>query len=84
LYGCLRVLGICQVPKRIIAYHIARLVDKSPTTRLEAIRELELLAAPEALEALQSVFENDSDKDVRKAAQDAGRAIYRKLQENPR
>jgi HEAT repeat protein len=63
--------------KRIIEYHIARLQDKSSEARLKAIRELELLGAVEALDALQQVYKNDSDTEVRRAAQEAGRNLFR-------
>jgi HEAT repeat protein len=65
-------------PKKMVAYHINRLQDKNPEVRLKAIKELELLADPEALDALQAVYKNDADLEVRKAAQEAGRAIFLK------
>jgi hypothetical protein len=65
--------------KRIIEYHIARLQDKRVEVRLNAIQELVLLQASEALEALQLVFENDADESVRKSAQEAGRTIYKAI-----
>ena len=52
--------------KRVVAYHISRLKDKSPDVRLKAIRELELLGDPESLSALQEVFAKDDNPDVRK------------------
>lgn len=67
--------------KRIVAYHISRLQDKSADVRLKAISELSHLADQEALDALRSVFENDSDLTVRKAAQEAGRTVFLKLKE---
>jgi HEAT repeat protein len=67
--------------KRIVAYHISRLQDKSPEVRLKAINELSHLADQEALDALRSVFEKDSDVTVRKAAQEAGRNVFLKLKE---
>lgn len=67
--------------KRIINFHIARLQDKSRDVRLKAIAELALLPDPEVLDALQGVFRNDSDLEVRKAAQEAGRNIFVKLKE---
>ncbi|GAB4510238.1 MAG: hypothetical protein OHK0046_06710 [Anaerolineae bacterium] len=70
-----------SVSKRVVEYHIARLSDKNPDVRLKAIRELELIGDPDALEALQALFENDVNVDVRKAAQAAGRAIYKKQRE---
>jgi HEAT repeat protein len=63
--------------KKLVEYHIARLQDKSPEARIKAIRELELLGDPDSLEALQDVFKNDSDPDVRKAAQEAGRTLWK-------
>ena len=64
--------------QRILEYHIGRLQDKSPAIRLKAINELGLLGDPGALEILQEVFQNDPVSEVRKAAQDAGRAIFLK------
>ena len=67
-----------SVNKRLVEYHIARLEDKSADVRLKAIKELELIADPSVLETLQNVYQQDSDADVRKAAQEAGRQIYLK------
>ena len=64
------------VNKRLVSYHIGRLRDASSAVRLKAIAELKLLGDPEALEALQHVFQSDSNHEVRKAAQEAGRAIF--------
>jgi HEAT repeat protein len=65
----------------LVDYHIGRLQDKSPDVRLKAITELALLADSNALDVLRSVYENDPDPEVRKAAQEAGRAIFRKQRE---
>ena len=65
--------------KQIVEYHISRLKDKSPVARLRAIQELVLLEDGDALDALKDVFETDSDEDVRKAAQQAGRELFLKL-----
>lgn len=55
--------------KKLVAYHISRLQDKSRDARLKAVNELALLIDDsDALDALRSVFENDDDDDVRKAA----------------
>lgn len=62
--------------QRIVDYHIHRLGDKSAEIRLKTINELVLLEATEALDALQDVFRNDADSDVRRAAQHAGRRLY--------
>lgn len=70
-----------MLKERLIEYHIERLKDKNRDTRLDAIRELILLEAEEALPALQTVFEKDDDEEVRKAAQQGGREIF-KLQLN--
>ncbi len=67
--------------KRIVAYHISRLQDKSPEVRLKAIQELGLLGDPGALDILHKVFNADSDPEVRRAAQEAGRAIFLKQRE---
>lgn len=64
--------------KKVVEYHISRLQDKNPQVRLKAIKELELLADPDALEALKSVFDTDTDLEVKRAAQEAGRAIFLK------
>lgn len=66
--------------KRLVAYHISRLKDKSADVRLKAIKELELLGDSDALEPLQDVYKNDSELQVRKAAQEAGRSIFLKNQ----
>ena len=65
--------------KQIVEYHISRLKDKSSNVRLKAIQELVLLEDGDALEALKDVFETDSNDDVRKAAQIAGRELFLKL-----
>ena len=64
------------VTSKLVNYHVARLQDKDSAVRLKAIRELELLGHPDALEPLQRLFVNDPDLEVRKAAQIAGRAIF--------
>jgi HEAT repeat protein len=62
--------------KKLVEYHISRLKDKNASIRLEAIQELELLQDIDSLEALQNIFNNDPDEDVRRAAQQAGRKIF--------
>ncbi|MAU11034.1 MAG: hypothetical protein CL607_14525 [Anaerolineaceae bacterium] len=62
--------------QRIVEYHIHRLSDKSAEIRLKTINELMLLEATEALDALQDVFRNDPDAEVKRAAQRAGRKLY--------
>jgi hypothetical protein len=66
--------------KRIVAYHIARLQNVSADVRLKAIEELRLIGDPDALDALQTLYRTDTNLDVRKAAQEAGRAIFLKQQ----
>jgi hypothetical protein len=66
---------------KLIAYHIERLNNKNTSARLDAINELRLLADQRALEALEQVFRNDPDVEVRKAAQEAGREIFLKTQQ---
>ncbi len=67
------------VTKQLVKYHIARLQDKDAKVRLKSIKELELLADADALEPLEQVFKTDSDAEVRRAAQEAGRAIFRTI-----
>lgn len=67
-----------SVTERMIAYHLARLNDKNPQVRIESIQELALLEATDALDALEAVYRNDPDPAVRKAAQEAGRALFLK------
>ncbi len=64
--------------KRVVEYHINRLKDKRPDVRLQAIKELEIIADAGALDVLRELYEKDEDADVRKAAQHAGRSIYLK------
>jgi len=64
--------------KKIVHYHIARLRDRQPEVRLAAIRELQEIGDPEALEPLQVIFETDEDLDIRRAAQVAGRSVFLK------
>lgn len=65
--------------KRIIAYHISRLQDKNRDVRLKSIAELALMVDEDALSALRTLVEKDTDTEVKKAAQEAGRAIFLKL-----
>ncbi len=64
--------------RRVVAYHIARLNDKRADIRLESIEELRLICNSDCLEALQKVYTNDESREVRRAAQEAGREIYLK------
>lgn len=66
--------------KRLVDYHIARLQEKSAEVRKKSIQELALLGDPNALDALQTIYKTDPDPEVRKAAQDAGRAIFKAQQ----
>lgn len=68
--------------KRVVQYHIARLQDKRVEIRLQAIRELELLADIDSLEPLREVYDTDENEQVRKAAQEAGRTIFLKNKTN--
>lgn len=70
-----------SVNKKLVTYHIARLKDKSADVRLKSIRELAELGDPEALDILQQTYRSDPDLAVRKAAQDAGRAIFLRNQQ---
>ncbi|MCA9912689.1 MAG: HEAT repeat domain-containing protein [Anaerolineae bacterium] len=68
--------------KQLVQYHISRLKDKNAVARLDAIRELVLLADGDALDALKEVYEKDPDEEVRRAAQQAGRDLYFKIRAN--
>lgn len=57
---------------------MGRLKDKSPDARINAIQELVLLEAYEAMPELEELFRTDPDEDVRKAAQKAGRELFLK------
>lgn len=69
-----------SVNEKIVAYHVARLKDRSAEIRLRSIHELAELGDPAALDALQQTFRTDADLEVRKAAQEAGRAIFLETQ----
>lgn len=62
--------------KKLLAYHIGRLSDKNPEIRLRSIHELMELGDIEALSALEEVFRNDPEQEVREAARSAGRTIF--------
>ncbi len=66
--------------ERVIAFHIARLKDKSPEVRLKSIHELELLEAVEAFDALEELYRRESDPRVKEAARKLGRKLYLKRQ----
>jgi hypothetical protein len=70
-----------SLAKKLLTYHLARLEDKNPDIRLKAIHEIELLGDKDALDTLHRVYSTDADVDVRRAAQNAGRAIFLKHQE---
>ncbi len=69
-----------SLSKKLLTYHLARLEDKNPEVRLKAIHEIELLGDADALDTLHQVYSSDSDLEVRRAAQNAGRAIFLKQQ----
>jgi len=73
-------IDLVSVNKKLVAYHIGRLKDKNVSVRLKSILELKELGDPDALTALQEVYKGDIDAEVRKAAQEAGRAIFLKNQ----
>lgn len=72
---------LVSVQKKLVAYHLSRLQDHNAAVRLKAIQELALIGDPEALEALQQVYQTDVDPDVRHAAQEAGRTLFRLKQQ---
>ncbi|PJF29904.1 MAG: hypothetical protein CUN52_06005 [Phototrophicales bacterium] len=73
---------IVGVNQKLLEYHIGRLKDKRVEVRLQSIQELVLLNDIGALDALRDVFTNDSDVEVRKAAQEAGRVIFKNQASN--
>jgi HEAT repeat protein len=60
----------------VIEFHISRLKDKNPQVRVKSARELGLLGDVSALEALEELFRTETDPEVRKAVQEAGRRLY--------
>lgn len=66
----------------LIEYHIGRLKDKSPEVRARSARELGLIGDPIALPVLEQVFRTETDPEVKKAIQEAGRAIYKRQVKN--
>lgn len=67
-----------SVQQKLVAYHIGRLRDKNAAVRLKTIRELAELGDMEVLDALQAIYQNDPEPEVRRAAQEAGRQIFLK------
>jgi HEAT repeat protein len=65
--------------KRVIAYHISRLKDKNPETRLKSIQELGQLPDEDSLVALQQAYQTETDPVVKKAAQEAGRLVFSQI-----
>ncbi|MFN8529650.1 MAG: HEAT repeat domain-containing protein [Anaerolineae bacterium] len=72
-----------SVTKKLVAYHLSRLKDKSADIRLKSIQELSQLGDAEALPALEQLFKTDPDVNVRKAAQEAGIRIYTSTKSSP-
>ena len=66
--------------EQLVTYHISRLSDKRPEVRLGAIAELELLEATEAYGALEQLYRSETDVEVKRRAQSAGRMLFEKLQ----
>lgn len=62
--------------KRMVEYHVGRLKDKRDDIRLEAIQELVLLDATEALPDLEDLYRTDPNLNVRHAAKDAGKKLF--------
>jgi hypothetical protein len=62
----------------LVQYYMERLQSGDVPARTEAIDWLEQLNADEALDLLQQVFGNDSDAEVKRLAQKAGRTIFTK------
>jgi HEAT repeat protein len=66
----------------VVDYHIGRLKDKSASVRARSARELGLIGDPTALPALEECFRVETSADVKKAIQEAGRAIYKRQMKN--
>ncbi|MBN2471614.1 MAG: HEAT repeat domain-containing protein [Anaerolineae bacterium] len=62
----------------LVEYHIARLKDKNPEIRAASARELALLGDPAALPALEELFRQEEDPNVKAIAQEAGRILFKK------
>jgi HEAT repeat protein len=67
------------IRQHLIPHYVSQLKDEVPSIRLEAIQWLEKLEAKEALPALQEVFNNERNGEVKKEAQRAGLTIYKSL-----
>jgi hypothetical protein len=57
-------------------YYMARLKATSADVRRDAIQRLISIDAVDALEALQEVYLRDTDENIRKDAQKAGRTLW--------
>lgn len=64
--------------EKVLAFHMSRLKDKRPDVRLKSIAELRAMGADaqDALAALEECYKESDEEDVKKAAQEAGYAIY--------
>lgn len=64
--------------EKVIAFHLSRLKDKRPDVRLNSIAELQAMGADaeDALQALEECFKEADEPEVKKAAQEAGYAIF--------
>lgn len=71
---------VVSTEKKLMAYHVGRLSDRSADVRLRSIQELRLLCDIEALPALENVYKSDTDAEVRTLALEVGREIYWKNQ----
>ncbi len=64
--------------EKVLAFHLSRLKDKRADVRLKSIAELQAMGADaeDALAALEECFKEADEPDVKKAAQEAGYAIF--------
>ena len=62
----------------VVDYHIGRLKDKNAVVRARSARELGLIGDPAALPALEECYRHETSAEVKKAIQEAGRAIYKR------
>jgi HEAT repeat protein len=64
------------VRQHLTEFYIPRLKATNDDVRRDAIQRLVSIDAVDALEALQEVYKSDSDEEIRKDAQKAGRTLW--------
>jgi HEAT repeat protein len=64
------------IRQHLTEFYIPRLKATNDDVRRDAIQRLVSIDAVDALEALQEVYKSDSDEEIRKDAQKAGRTLW--------